>query len=656
MPAQKSSVRAGAKLTTAVISDYPSHSTARVAGVLKHSCNVCGSPMPQPSASDAENVRCGTCNAIVSPHLSVRNEEVQLSAPPPISPKNIISPPSQLAGDSVRSPAVTKRPPPPSVPMTPRSRPPSKVVSSTTDEGLCDTGSNSDPLWFVRSEDGQEFGPITKNELDVWVVEDRLTPHFQVLQVGRGQWRCASDIYPVLRRSASRVEVHHHHYDRDTIPAPATVSHPSQREVSLHPQRSATTISSAPLSSPQAAALVPTRQTQMARHVDRPLPVVPVGPIRVVKHPRRSWAAWLLAGALLIIVTVPLWLINSADRSTLPQASPPASRNTADNASSQPQLPSTKPYVVPADKPSNVKNVVSRPHRSATPATSATTEDRRSRPSTSSNVNSSASTLQPNEASSNQGVGFSDYSASAEHGYPSSSSTRLHHDTRSEKINTVGMRLRLIPAGEFVMGCDDSSDTRPQHRVKIGRPFYLGIHEVTQAQYRQITGSSPSNFKDDHLPVEQVSWHDTVNFCNQLSLRERKNYRLPTEAEWEYACRAGSTDAYCFGHDPAQLREFAWYEDNSSYRTHPVGLKQPSGWGLYDMHGNVSEWCHDWYLPTYYVDAQKESPRGPMSGSRRVIRGGGWDRNPFCCRSTYRDSKAPTHRYVGLGFRVVCEH
>src|SRR4029434_679147 len=157
-------------------------------------------------------------------------------------------------------------------------------------------------------------------------------------------------------------------------------------------------------------------------------------------------------------------------------------------------------------------------------------------------------------------------------------------------VNSLGMPFVLVPAGEFLMGsADGADDERPVHTVRISQPFYLGQYAVTQAQLQAVMESNPSQFTGDpNRPVEQVSWEDVQEFIRRLHAREGgAAYRLPTEAEWEYAARAGSTTAYCFGDDPRQLREYAWYSENSGGQTHPVGQLKPSAWGLYDMHGNV---------------------------------------------------------------------
>ena len=239
--------------------------------------------------------------------------------------------------------------------------------------------------------------------------------------------------------------------------------------------------------------------------------------------------------------------------------------------------------------------------------------------------------------------------------------------------NSIGMQMVLIPAGEFVMGAPAREDGRRgdelQHRVRITKPFYLGVQEVTQAQYEQVMGLNPSYFQDAQSPVETVSWDDALVFCEKLSaLPEEKSseraYRLPTEAEWEYACRAGSTTCYSFGQlaQPnsahefalrmgeisrttitrlpdgrlASLSDFAWFEWNSDRSTHPVGQKHPNAWGLYDMHGNVWEWCADWYGDNYYRGSPVDDPTGPATGPGRVFRGGAWAYWPPDCRSANR--------------------
>ena len=218
----------------------------------------------------------------------------------------------------------------------------------------------------------------------------------------------------------------------------------------------------------------------------------------------------------------------------------------------------------------------------------------------------------------------------------------------------VTMKLVYIPAGEFMMGSNKGdSDEKPVHKAKITRPFYMGIHEVTQAQYEAVMGTNPSGFKGASNPVEEVSWNDCVEFCKRLSRKTGRTLRLPTEAEWEYACRAGATSRFCFGDSDSGLGEYAWYGNNSGGKTHPVGGKKANAFGLYDMHGNVWEWCADWYDGGYYKQSPTDDPRGPRGGKTRVLRGGSWDGTPWFCRSALRGGLNPTDTCLDLGFRVV---
>jgi len=233
--------------------------------------------------------------------------------------------------------------------------------------------------------------------------------------------------------------------------------------------------------------------------------------------------------------------------------------------------------------------------------------------------------------------------------------------------NSIGTKLVLIPAGEFMMGSPDRArddepeyfareNQKPQHRVRITRPFCLGMYEVTQAEWKEVIGESPSQFKGSRRPVEMVTWEQVVEFCRRLSAREGKTYRLPTEAEWEYACRAGSTTQWCFGDSKADLRKYAWYSDNSAKTTHPVGTKKPNAWGLYDMHGNVEEWCADWMGESYYKKSRLDDPTGPSQasiGDYRVCRGGHYADRPPWFGSAFRNSWGCRVRWNFLGFRVA---
>jgi formylglycine-generating enzyme required for sulfatase activity len=223
--------------------------------------------------------------------------------------------------------------------------------------------------------------------------------------------------------------------------------------------------------------------------------------------------------------------------------------------------------------------------------------------------------------------------------------------------NSLGMEFIPIPAGSFIMGsgADDPEaleDEKPAHRVTIGKPFHLGKYEVTQAQWDAVMEENPSRFKGRNNPVEDVSWDEAQEFIRRLNRKEgHGGYRLPTEAEWEYAARAGSTSAYGFGNDAGQLGRYAWYDGNSGKKTHPVGQKEANAWGLHDMHGNVEEWVADWYGD--YSSAPATDPEGPASGSDRVFRGGSWCDAARNCRAAYRLDLTPIFRCVSLGFRLA---
>jgi formylglycine-generating enzyme required for sulfatase activity len=222
--------------------------------------------------------------------------------------------------------------------------------------------------------------------------------------------------------------------------------------------------------------------------------------------------------------------------------------------------------------------------------------------------------------------------------------------------NGVTMKLVLIRAGKFIMGSPDSEqgrgpDESPQHVVLISKPFYMGVTEVTQAQYEAVMGTNPSETKGPTNPVEMVSWDNAVGFCRKLSEKTGKAARLPTEAEWEYACRAGSRTRFSFGDSDSALRDYAWYGSNSGRKPNPVGQKKPNAWGLYDMYGNVWEWCADWYGD--YPNGAVTDPQGAASGSQRVVRGGSWGDGADSCRSARRYKDRPFFRYGFHGFRML---
>jgi formylglycine-generating enzyme required for sulfatase activity/serine/threonine protein kinase len=278
-----------------------------------------------------------------------------------------------------------------------------------------------------------------------------------------------------------------------------------------------------------------------------------------------------------------------------------------------------------------------------------------------------------------------------------------------EETNSIGMKLVLIPPGDFMMGStpeeidwamgrakkyggsDRSASEGPRHRARISKPLFLGMYHVAQSEYEKVTGVNPSACTEKPMdasaftalenwevknreefsekmagkdstrhPVDTVSWEEAAEFCRRLSAAPaektaRRLYRLPTEAEWEYACRAGTTTRWYCGDDSAGSAEAVWSVGNATAVTHPVGQKKPNAWGLYDMHGNVQQWCSDWFSADYYKQPPVTDPVGPPSGTSRVLRGGCFGDDGFRCRSASRCSAAPAHRGFINGFRVVCE-
>jgi formylglycine-generating enzyme required for sulfatase activity/serine/threonine protein kinase len=288
-----------------------------------------------------------------------------------------------------------------------------------------------------------------------------------------------------------------------------------------------------------------------------------------------------------------------------------------------------------------------------------------------------------------------------------------HLGVPAEETNSIGMPLVLIPPGEFEMGSapeeigaeieraknkesqgylDRVSSEGPRHRVKITKPFYMAAYQVTQGEYEKVMGINPSVFAEKQMdaaafkpplsegeaknrqvdvkkvlgkdtsrhPVETVNWEEAMEFCRKLSAMPveraaRRTCRLPTEAEWEYACRAGTTTRWFCGDDEAGLQEYAWFTKNAGGMTHPVGEKKPNTWGLYDMHGNVWQWCADWHSADYYQQSPPSDPTGPSAGSARVLRGGSRFNNASYCRSAHRSNYGPAGRNHNNGFRVVVE-
>jgi sulfatase modifying factor 1 len=234
--------------------------------------------------------------------------------------------------------------------------------------------------------------------------------------------------------------------------------------------------------------------------------------------------------------------------------------------------------------------------------------------------------------------------------------------------NTLGMKLNEIPAGTFTMGSPESEadreDDETQRTVTIGKAFYMQTTEVTQGQWKAVMGTEPWKGEDyvkegPNYASTYVSWNDAVAYCKKLSEKESKTYRLPTEAEWEYACRAGAKTTWSFGDDENKLGDYAWYRENAwdidEKYAHQVRLKKPNAFGLYDMHGNVHEWCHDYFEEDYYKQSPAKDPTGPTSGSSRVLRGGSWIGLSRFTRSAYRSRVGAGRRHGNYGFRLVRE-
>ena len=242
----------------------------------------------------------------------------------------------------------------------------------------------------------------------------------------------------------------------------------------------------------------------------------------------------------------------------------------------------------------------------------------------------------------------------------------------------VTMKLALVPAGKFLMGSKLSAaevarmyggkvsqhtDEHPRHEVTISRPFYMGIHEVSQAQWRAVMGTEPWKDKISGKPgdgnaASWMNWYEASEFCGKLSQKTGKMVTLPTEAQWEYACRAGTKTIYCLGDDSSKLGDYAWYQDNARKTgeeyAHPVGQKKPNAWGLYDMHGNVWEWCRDWYAEDFYAEAKNVDPENTTETKHRTVRGGSWHNDPRHCRSAGRNSWCgSSYRHYNYGFRVM---
>jgi formylglycine-generating enzyme required for sulfatase activity len=236
------------------------------------------------------------------------------------------------------------------------------------------------------------------------------------------------------------------------------------------------------------------------------------------------------------------------------------------------------------------------------------------------------------------------------------------HPTATAILETIitdyGMSFVPIPEGTFEMGCspgDDDCFNRelPRHTIEIPA-FKMSAYEITQSQWEAVMGRNPSFFSEcgDNCPVECVSWFNIQDFIKELNWQTGRHYRLPTEAEWEYAARAGTTTKYYCGDNETCLDDIAWNRYNSKLQTHPVGRKKPNPWGLYDMSGNVSEWCQDWSTITYYYESPDRDPQGPDDGFFRTVRGGSWHSGDRDCRSSRRGMNVPGYLGASIGLRL----
>ena len=262
---------------------------------------------------------------------------------------------------------------------------------------------------------------------------------------------------------------------------------------------------------------------------------------------------------------------------------------------------------------------------------------------------------------------FSEVTVDAEAEDPPGSDQEATGKPPRKVPSASGPAMIHIPAGSFTMGDRlGEIDERP-HAVCVDS-FYVDKYLVTQREYERVTGENPARWRGSENPVEQTRWSDAVRYCNSRSalegLRpcydlktwkcdfEADGYRLPTEAEWEYACRAGTRTRYVFGDEAKKLKHYAWTGENSGERPRPVGRKLPNPWGLYDVHGNVWEWCNDFYKVDYYQGSPEENPRGPDMGDNKVLRGGCWRSTPDECRSSYRYNEAPGYTDICFGYDI----
>ena len=260
-------------------------------------------------------------------------------------------------------------------------------------------------------------------------------------------------------------------------------------------------------------------------------------------------------------------------------------------------------------------------------------------------------------------VGCSTNSAAkaADRGDAKGAAPPSHQAAADQKVTTINlgegvtMDLVFVPAGSFMMGSEKGHvNEKPVHKVTITKPFFLGKFEVTQEQWQAVMGTNPSRFKGPKRPVESVSWDDCQIFLKKLTEKmPGRKFGLPAEAQWEHACRAGTATELYYGDNPSGMIDYAWWADNTS-ETRPVGEKKPNAWGLYDMYGNVWEWCADWWAE--YTASEAINPAGPASGSCRVLRGGAWSSPVEICHSASRIIYfAPGYRHRIAGFRVALE-
>lgn len=270
-----------------------------------------------------------------------------------------------------------------------------------------------------------------------------------------------------------------------------------------------------------------------------------------------------------------------------------------------------------------------------------------------------------NPAPSKPELGQSDNSTSSKNSDSDIQSRTIEAPLGKVVENSVGMKLVWIPAGSFQMGSNKYASERPMHKTIISSGFYLGQTMVTQGNWQQVMNTRPWSGKgyakegSDYV-ASYIRWDDAMAFCRALSIAEGRKYRLPTEAEWEYACRAGTQTAYSFGDSESQLKDYAWYSWNGEAAgdtyAHRAGIKHPNLWGLYDMHGNVWEWCSDWYSSEYYSNSPSIDPQGPSTGEMRVRRGGSWRKYPDQCRSASRSGASPGYYGGDVGFRIALEY